>query len=391
MTNIYPPKRILMGPGPSDVHPRVLQAMAMPTIGHLDPVFQRMMDQSKDYLRALFKTENSLTFPISAPGSAGMEACFVNLLEAGDTAIVVRHGVFGDRMRENVIRCGANVIVVDAVWGTAPDMALVEDALKANPHASVLAFVHAETSTGVEADAGALCGLAQKYNCLSIVDMVTSLGGIPVDVDGWGADAVYSGSQKCLSCPPGLSPVSFSEKALNRIRSRKTPVQSWFLDLSLVMNYWDGEGGRSYHHTAPVNAMYGLNEALAMHMEEGTDNVHARHRLMHTALVAGLEAMGLSMLVDASCRLPQLNVVTVPEGVDEGAVRAHLLAHYGLEIGAGLGPLAGKVWRIGLMGEAARASNITVCLSALGEALNLQQHSADTGAALSAAQAVLAG
>ena len=390
MTDLYPPKRILMGPGPSDVHPRVLQATAMPTIGHLDPVFQSMMEESKAHLRALFRTQNALTFPVSAPGSAGMEACFVNLLEAGDTAIVIRNGVFGERMRQNVERCGAVAVLVDAEWGTAPDVSRVEEALKNHPDASVVAFVHAETSTGVEADAAALCALARQHDCLTIVDMVTSLGGIPVEVDAWGVDAAYSGSQKCLSCPPGLSPVSFSERALDRIRARKTPVQSWFLDLSLVMDYWDGEGGRSYHHTAPVNAMYGLNEALAMHFEEGTDAVHARHRLMHRALVSGLEAMDLSMLVDAACRLPQLNVVQVPDGVDEAAVRAHLLTQYGLEIGAGLGPLAGKVWRIGLMGESARAANVMLCLTALGDALALQQVNVYTGAALAAAQAVLA-
>ena len=257
----------------------------------------------------------------------------------------------------------------------------LEDALKANPDAKVLAFVHAETSTGVEAPAADLGALARQYGCLSVMDAVTSLGGIPVEVDAWGIDAVYSGSQKCLSCPPGLSPVSFSERAVEAARNRATPAASWFLDLSLVLGYWDGAGGRSYHHTAPVNALYGLHEALRMLIEEGLEAAWSRHALMHKALVAGLEAMGLELLVPESCRLPQLNTVRVPDGVDEASVRAGLLETYSLEIGAGLGPLAGKVWRIGLMGQSANRRNVMLCLTALEEALSQAQMRIERGAA----------
>ncbi|PCI64678.1 MAG: alanine--glyoxylate aminotransferase [Kordiimonadales bacterium] len=390
MQSFLPPHRTLMGPGPSDVSDRILQAMARPTIGHLDPEFQRMMEEIKTGLKALFQTENRLTFPVSAPGSAGMETCFHNLVEEGDTVLVVRNGVFGDRMRENVVRAGGTAVLVDAEWGTAPDLALIEAALKANAEISIVAFVHAETSTGVLADAAGICALAQKHDCLTIMDAVTSLGGVPVLVDEWAVDAVYSGSQKCLSCTPGLSPVSFSEKALDRVRARKTPVRSWFLDLTLVMNYWDGEGGRSYHHTAPVNALYGFHEALVMIFEEGLDASLERHAKTHTALAAGLQSMGLSFLVDADVRLPQLNTVVVPEGVDEASIRSHLLSAYDLEIGAGLGPLAGKVWRIGLMGSSAKMANVELCLTALADAFNRNQYKADGKAAVAAAQAAFA-
>lgn len=389
MQSFIPPKRTLMGPGPSDVHDRILEAMARPTLGHLDPEFQRMMEELKGGLRALFKTENSMTFPVSAPGSAGMEMCFVNLIEHGDTVVVIKNGVFGERMRENVVRAGGVPVVVEFEWGTAPDVAKVAETLEAHPEAKVLAFVHAETSTGALADAEALCKLAQAHDCLTIMDAVTSLGGLPVEVDAWGVDAVYSGSQKCLSCTPGLSPVSFSERALDRVRARKTPVQSWFLDLSLVMAYWDGTGGRSYHHTAPVNPLYGLHESLVMLFEEGLEESHARHAVMHEGLVAGLESMGLQLLVSPEVRLPMLNAVKVPEGIDEAAVRAHLLAEYDLEIGAGLGPMAGKVWRIGLMGTSAREENVELCLTALADALGKQQMHMDGLKALEAARTAM--
>ncbi|MFC3052917.1 pyridoxal-phosphate-dependent aminotransferase family protein [Kordiimonas pumila] len=378
-----------MGPGPSDVSARVLGAMARPTLGHLDPDFQRMMEEVKEGLKDLFQTKNRLTFPVSAPGSAGMETCFLNLVEEGDTVIVVRNGVFGDRMRENVVRAGGIAVLVDVEWGKAPDVAVIETVLNANPEAKIVAFVHAETSTGALADAAAICALAQKHNCLTIMDAVTSLGGVPVLIDEWGVDAVYSGSQKCLSCTPGLSPVSLSEKALDKIKARKTPVRSWFLDLSLVMNYWNGEGGRSYHHTAPVNALYGLHESLVILFEEGLGSAIARHKHMHEALVAGLESMGLKFLVDKSCRLPQLNAVVVPEGVDEASVRAHLLKAHSLEIGAGLGPMAGNVWRIGLMGASARRENVELCITALADALNRHQYKTDVTGALKAAHQVL--
>jgi alanine-glyoxylate transaminase/serine-glyoxylate transaminase/serine-pyruvate transaminase len=380
-----------MGPGPADVHPRVLSALARPTIGHLDPAFGAMMEELKGLLRYAFRTDNPLTMPVSAPGSAGMEACFVNLVEPGDKVIVCINGVFGGRMRENVLRAGGEPVVVEDDWGRAVDPQKLEDALAANPDAKIVAFVHAETSTGASSDAATLAELARRHDCLTIVDAVTSLGGSPLEVDAWGIDAVYSGSQKCLSCTPGLAPVSFSERALAKVTARGTPVQSWFLDLNLVLGYWQGAGGgkRSYHHTAPVNALYGLHEALVMLADEGIEQAWARHRANHLALRAGLEALGLELVVPEAERLPQLNAVAVPGGIDEAAVRARLLNTYNLEIGAGLGALAGKVWRIGLMGWSSRAENILLCLGALGSVLNDLGHAADTGAALSAAQAAL--
>lgn len=390
MKSFMPPKRTLMGPGPSDVHTRILEAMARPTLGHLDPAFQTMMEEIKEGLRALFGTSNALTFPVSAPGSAGMETCFVNLVEEGDTVVVVKNGVFGERMRENVVRAGGTAVMVDVEWGKAPDVDEVDRVLGEHPEAGILAFVHAETSTGVRADAEALCAVAKKHDCLTIMDAVTSVGGVPVEIDRWGVDAVYTGSQKCLSCTPGLSPVSFSEAALDRVRERTTPVASWFLDLSLVMAYWDGTGGRSYHHTAPVNPLYGLHEALVMIFEEGLEASYARHARMHRALAAGLESMGITFVVDAANRLPQLNAVRVPEGVDEASVRKHLLDAYDLEIGAGLGPLAGKIWRIGLMGTSARQENVELCITALADGLNRHQKNVDGEKALAAARAVLA-
>ncbi len=387
MTNsFHPPKRILMGPGPSDVNPRVLAAMAAPTIGHLDPAFVSLMDEIKALLQYAFKTKNRLTIPVSAPGSAGMEATFVNLLEPGDKAIVCQNGVFGGRMKENVERCGATAIMVQDDWGKAVDPQKVEEALKANPDAKVLAFVHAETSTGARSDAKTLCALAQQYGCLTIVDSVTGLGGIELDVDGWGIDAIYSGTQKCLSCPPGISPVSFGERAVEAIQKRKTKVQSWFLDMGLVMAYWSGEGARTYHHTAPVNSLYGLHESLVILKQEGLENAWARHAANHKALAAGVEAMGLSFVVDAAHRLPQLNSITVPAGVNEAQVRARLLQDYNLEIGAGLGALAGKVWRIGLMGESSSKTHVLVCLGALDSILTSMGAPINSGVAVEAAQ-----
>ena len=363
--SFVPPDRTLMGPGPSDVHPRVLAAMARPTIGHLDPAFVTMMDEIKGLLQYAFQTENALTIAVSAPGSAGMETCFVNLVEPGDKVIVCRNGVFGGRMKENVERCGATAVMVDDEWGRPVDPEKLEAALKAHPDARIVAFVHAETSTGVQSDVPALCALARQYDCLTIVDAVTSLGGIPLKVDEWGIDAIYSGSQKCLSCTPGLSPVSFSDRAVAAVKRRKTKVQSWFLDLNLVMDYWGGDGQRTYHHTAPVNPLYGLHEALVMLREEGLENAWQRHRRHHLALKAGLEKLGVEFFVSEEARLPQLNAVTVPAGVDEARVRKRLLEEFSLEIGAGLGDLAGKVWRIGLMGHSSCRKNVLYCLGAL--------------------------
>ncbi|AMO57068.1 serine--pyruvate aminotransferase/L-alanine:glyoxylate aminotransferase [Endozoicomonas montiporae CL-33] len=358
-----------MGPGPSDVHPKVLQALSRPVIGHLDPLFIGMMDEVRELLQYAFQTKNECTMAVSAPGSAGMEACFVNLVEPGDKVVVCINGVFGSRMAENVVRSGGQLVRVEDDWGQPVSPDKLEDALKAHPDAKMVAFVHAETSTGVLSDAQTLCSLAKQYDCLSIVDAVTSLGGVPLYVDDWGIDAIYSGTQKCLSCVPGISPVSFSDAAVAKIKSRKTPVQSWFLDQTLVMNYWSGNQKRSYHHTAPVNALYALHEALVQLQDEGLENAWQRHARQHQALRSGLEKLGISFIVDEGCRLPQLNAVAIPEGVDDAAVRSRLLNQYNLEIGAGLGAFAGKVWRIGLMGYAARDENTALCLRALEETL----------------------
>ena len=386
ITSFNPPVRTLMGPGPSDVHPRVTGAMARPCIGHLDPAFVGMMDEVKTMLQYAFKTKNQLTIPVSAPGSAGMEATFQNLLEHGDKAIVCQNGVFGGRMKEVVERCGATAIMVEDDWGKPVDPNKVEAAFKANPDAKLLAFVHAETSTGAGSDAETLCKIAHNNDALTLVDAVTSLGGSELRVDDWGIDAIYSGSQKCLSCTPGISPVSFSERAIEVITSRKSKVQSWFLDTNLVMGYWGANTKRAYHHTAPVNSLYALHESLVMLQDEGLENSWARHSKNHMVLRAGLEAMGLSFIVDEASRLPQLNSVTIPEGIDEAVVRSHLLNDFNLEIGAGLGALAGKVWRIGLMGHSSRAENIFLCLSALEAVMSDMGADINTGVALSAAQ-----
>ena len=364
-----PPVRTLMGPGPSDVHPRVLAALSRPTIGHLDPKFVEMMDEVKELLQYAFQTKNTLTMPVSAPGSAGMETCFVNLVEPGDKVIVCINGVFGGRMKENVERLGGIAIVVEDAWGDPVDPNKVADAFKKNPGAKILAFVHAETSTGALSDAKSLAALAHKHNALAIVDAVTSLGGVALKVDDWGIDAIYSGTQKCLSCPPGLSPVSFSENAVAKIKARKTKVASWFLDLTLVMGYWGAGAKRTYHHTAPVNALYGLHEALLMLKEEGLENAHARHLRNHQALRAGLENLGFEYIGKDGARLPQLNAVKLPAGVDEAKLRSTLLNDYSLEIGSGLGALAGKIVRIGLMGHSSNNRNVLLCLAAIESAL----------------------
>jgi len=388
--SFHPPKRTLMGPGPSDVNPRVLEAMSRPTIGHLDPVFVDLMDDMKGLLQYAFQTKNELTMPVSAPGSAGMETCFVNLVEPGDKVIVCRNGVFGMRMTENVERCGGEAILVDDEWGQPVDPVKLEEALKANPDACIVAFVHAETSTGAQSDAKTLVEIAHKYDCLTIVDAVTSLGGTPLMVDEWGIDSIYSGTQKCLSCTPGLSPISFNDAALEKIKNRKTKVQSWFLDLNLVMGYWGSGAKRAYHHTAPINSLYGLHESLVILQEEGIEDSWARHAHHHAALRNGFEAMGLSFIVDEANRLPQLNSVTIPDGVDEAMVRGRLLNEYDLEIGAGLGALAGKVWRVGLMGYAANQRNVLFCLQSLDAVLTDMGAMINSGAAVKAAQAYYA-
>lgn len=373
ITSFIPPRRILMGPGPSDISPQVLQALSRPTVGHLDPLFIAMMDELKQLLQYAFQTNNDFTIAVSAPGSAGMEACFVNLVEPGDKVIVCRNGVFGERMRENALRCGAQVVVVDDEWGKPVSIDKVSATLAEHSDAKILAFVHAETSTGACSDAQTLGKLAKQYGMLTIVDAVTSLGGVPLLVDEWQLDAVYSGSQKCLSCVPGLSPLTFSPAAIAKIQSRSSPIQSWFLDQSLVLGYWSGAGKRSYHHTAPVNSLYALHEALLLLQQEGLENAWQRHRQMHHVLKQGLAALGLTFVVDEASRLPQLNAVYIPQGIDDVKLRDYLLHHYNLEIGAGLGALAGKAWRIGLMGYAARPENIALCLKALQDGLAQQR------------------
>ena len=359
-----------MGPGPTMVHPRVLEAASRQTIGHLDPAFTGLMEETKSLLKYAFQTDNAMTMPVSAPGSAGMEMCFANLVEPGDKVIVCINGVFGGRMKENVERCGGRPIVVEDTWGQPVSVEKVTEALAQHPDTKLMAFVHAETSTGALSDARELANVAHRHGALVIVDAVTSLAGVPLLVDEWQLDAVYSGSQKCLACMPGLSPVTFNEAALEKVRARSTRVQSWFLDLNLVMGYWNSDGGRSYHHTAPVNAIYALHEALLMLHEEGIENAWERHRRNHLMLVKGLQAMELTMLVPASSRLPQLNSVRIPVGLDDSAVRKRLLQEFDLEIGAGLGELAGKIWRIGLMGESSRAENVNYCLDALRQVIS---------------------
>ncbi|MFZ3007559.1 MAG: alanine--glyoxylate aminotransferase family protein [Phenylobacterium sp.] len=388
MQSFQPPRRILMGPGPSDVSPRVLAALARPTIGHLDPAFQDLMEEIKAGLSRLFNADGYACVPLPAPGTAGMEAAIMNLLEPGDRAVIAINGAFGGRMADMADRAGAEVVKVEFEWGQPVDPSRIEAAMAGGP-VKVLAFVHAETSTGAKSDAAALCAIARRHGALSVVDCVTSLGGIVVDAAAWDADVIYSGTQKCLSAPPGLSPICLSPRAQTAISGRKTKVRNWLLDFNLLMAYWGGEGGRTYHHTAPINALYGLHESLVALFEEGQQAVLVRHARSHEALAAGIEAAGLKFLVDPAHRLPQLNAVIVPQGVDEAAVRAYVLAKWDLELGAGLGPLKGKIWRIGLMGASATAWHVRVCLTALCEALNAQGFKADAAAAVAAAEGKL--
>jgi alanine-glyoxylate transaminase/serine-glyoxylate transaminase/serine-pyruvate transaminase len=384
--SFHPPQRTLLGPGPSEINPRVMAAMGLPAIGYLDPIFVEMMEELKSLLRYVYQTKNPLTFPISGPGSVGMEYCFVNMVAPGDKVIVMRNGVFGGRMIENVERCGGTPIVVEDEWGQPCDPNKLEDALKQNPEVRVVAFVHAETSTGVQSDAKALIEVAHRYNALTIMDAVTSLGGSPVLVDEWECDAVYSASQKCLSCTPGLAPVTFSERVVDYVKLRQDKIHSWFMDMNLLLGYW-GNTTRTYHHTAPTNSLYALHEALLVLKEEGIENSWARHQRHHQALKAGLEAMGLRYLVSEAYRLPQMNAVLIPEQIleREADVRKRLLNDFNLEIGAGLGPFAGKIWRIGIMGYSCKAENVMLCLSALGSVLDDMGYPMQVGEAEAAA------
>ena len=387
--SFHPPQRTLMGPGPTEIHPRVLTTMSQPAIGYLDPVFVEMMEELKSLLRYAYQTKNPLTFPLSGPGSVGMEYCFVNLVRPGDKVIVCVNGVFGGRMVENVERMGGVPIVVADDWGKTVDPQKVEDAFRKNRDAKVFAFVHAETSTGCQSDAKLLTQIAHKHDALVIVDAVTSLAGTPVKVDEWEIDAIYSASQKCLSCTPGLSPVSFSERVVDYVKKRKDKIHSWFMDMNLLLGYW-GATTRTYHHTAPTNSLFALHEALLLIREEGLENSWARHQRHHVALKAGLEGIGFKFLVEEKYQLPQMNAVFCPEGVDEAAVRKRLLDEFGLEIGAALGPLKGKIWRFGLMGYSCRPDNVMLCLTALSSVLSdmgLAVHVGDAEAAAHGAYA----
>ncbi len=372
-----PGSRVLMGPGPSDVPPRVLQALSAPCIGHLDPYFLSMMDETQRLLRWLFQTKNALTIPVSGTGSAGMEAAFVNLVEPGDEVVVCVNGVFGMRMADVTERLGGKLIRVDQPWGRAVDPEAVRKAVKGRKP-KIVAVVHAETSTGACTPLEPIAAIAREAGALFLVDAVTSLGGIAVEVDKVGIDAVYSGTQKCLSCPPGLAPLSFSDKAMQALGARKTKAPNWYLDLSMVSNYWGAE--RKYHHTAPINMIYAIREALRIVAEEGLEARFARHLVNHKALVAGIEAMGLSMLVPAAERLPMLNSIRIPEGADDKKVRGALLKDFGIEIGSGLGEFAGKIWRVGLMGHTARQKNVFLLLSALQSILKAQGVKVGSGA-----------
>ncbi len=355
------PDRLLLGPGPSNPYPEVMEAFQRPVLGHLDPDFLLVLDEIADRLRAVFRTDNALTLPISGTGSAGMEACFVNLLEPGDTAIIGVNGVFGERMCEVARRCGADVVRVEAPWGRAIDPQQLLEAHTEHPSARVLAVVHAETSTGVENEIAPLRAL-QGTDTLLLVDTVTSLGGVPVEVDAWGIDAVYSGTQKCLGVPPGLSPLSFSARAVDRVRARAHPAQSWYLDLALLADYVGT--ARRYHHTAPISMLYALHAGLGVLLDEGLDASHARHRHVGRVLQDALPELGFRLFAQDR-RLPQLTSVWLPDGVDDAKVRNELRVRFGIEVGGGLGDLAGKGWRIGLMGHSARERSVVALLGAL--------------------------
>lgn len=359
-----PTRRILLGPGPSEAHPRVLKAMSTPLQGHLDPEFVETMNEVKSMVQQTFLTKNHLTFVVSAPGSAGMETCLVNLLEPGDECIICVNGVFGGRMVSIAERCGATVHKIDTKWGEVTEVAQVKKALEKCPKPKLVALVHAETSTGALQPLEAISDLVHNANSLLVVDAVTSYCGMPLKVDDWNIDAIYSGSQKNLSAPPGLSPVSFSEAAVKALENRKTPVQSWFLDLSLVKNYWGG-AKRAYHHTAPVSSVYALREALALVLEEGLENRWKRHQDIHLYLKKKLEHLGFSYLVEEQNRLPNLNAVFLPKGLDEAKVRQQLLEEYNIEVGGGLGAFAGKIWRIGIMGESCTKNHVNMLAGAL--------------------------
>ena len=387
LQDFIPPPRLLLGPGPSLVHTRVLRALSTPLLGHLDPIFLNVMNDIQCSLRGVFETNHPFTIAISGTGSAGMEASMVNLVEPGDSVIIGINGVFGTRLASVVERCGGKAIPVEAPWGECIQPEAIEQALARSGPVKAVAVVHAETSTGVHQPLVDIAALCRSHGALFVVDAVTSLGGLPVGVDRLGIDVCYSGTQKCLSCPPGLSPFTMSERALAAVKGRRTPCQSWYLDMGLISEYW-AEGSRAYHHTAPISMLYGLREALRLVEEEGLAVRYRRHQINSDALLAGLEELGLTPLPPAGYRLPMLNCVTVPAHIPEADIRTGLLSRYGIEIGGGLGPLKGKVWRIGLMGESSTEANVLTLLNAL-EALFLEGGWLNTpGAALQAASRV---
>jgi alanine-glyoxylate transaminase/serine-glyoxylate transaminase/serine-pyruvate transaminase len=382
---ISPPRRILLGPGPSDVPARVLAALAAPTVGHLDPYYLGIMDEMQSMLRAVFRTENKMTFAVSGTGSAGQEACVVNLVEPGERVLVCTNGVFGGRLADMAGRAGGDVTQIERPWGEVFSVDEVKQAL-ARVEPRIVAIVLAETSTGAWQPIEQIAAAVRDAGAMLILDTVTALGGIPVEVDRWQVDAVYSGTQKCLSCPPGLAPVTFSPRAVEKILARREKPRSWYLDVSLLAKYWGGE--RVYHHTAPINMTYGLHEALRLVLEEGLDQCFARHRRNHEALKAGLATLGIDYATQPGHALPQLNAVRIPDGVDDVAVRKALLERFGIEIGAGLGAFKGKVWRIGLMGYSSRDSNVLALLAALEELLGEQGQQVERDSAVAAAEAV---
>jgi alanine-glyoxylate transaminase/serine-glyoxylate transaminase/serine-pyruvate transaminase len=384
---VDPPIRFLMGPGPSDIHPRVLAAMSRPTVGHLDPYYLELMTDMQRLLQGVFRTTNRMTLAISGTGSAGMEATVINLIEPGDSMVVCVNGVFGGRMVDVAERAGAHVTKLERPWGEVFTPDDLKPALAA-ARPKVVGIVMAETSTGAWQPIEEISKLVHDAGAMLLVDTVTALGGVPVEVDQWNIDAVYSGTQKCLSCPPGLAPVSFNQRAMDAILARKTKVQSWYLDVTMLAKYWGDE--RVYHHTAPINMTYALHEALRMVHEEGLESCFARHLRNHEALKAGLAALGIEYTAAKGHQLPMLNAVRIPDGVDDAAVRKVLLERFGIEIGGGLGAFRGKVWRIGLMGYGSRAGNVLLLLAALEQLLAEQKHRFDRGASIAAANSVYA-
>jgi alanine-glyoxylate transaminase/serine-glyoxylate transaminase/serine-pyruvate transaminase len=376
------PVRTLLGPGPSDTHPRVLAALAQPTVGHLDPYYLRIMDELQSMLREVFRTKNRMTMAISGTGSAGQEATVLNLVEPGDRVLICINGVFGNRLFDMAERAGGEVSKIERPWGEVFDVAEVKEAL-ARVKPKIVAIVVAETSTGAWQPIEEIAAAVRDAGAMLIIDTVTALGGIPVEIDKWQIDAVYSGTQKCLGCPPGLAPVSFSDRAIDKILKRREKVRSWYLDLSLIANYWGSD--RVYHHTAPINMTYGLHESLRLVLEEGLDACFARHRRNHLALKAGLAAIGMEYATQSGRELPQLNAVRIPTGIDDATIRKALLERFGIEIGAGLGAFKGKVWRIGLMGYSSRETNVLILLAALEQLLAEQGCRFERGAAIAAA------